>query len=144
MIGADGNNEVDEIPKMLEKIQEGYDQVVNSRFAKTSINEDAGPIDGFGNKMFTFLANVFFGGHMTDTLSSSRAITRKAWKEIKLDEFGLSSVYQMSIRGFIKKQKIVELVANERIRVGGERKMHRIPTGLKLTSRLFKELTWKE
>ena len=41
------------------------------------------------------------------------------------------------------KQKIVELDANERERVGGERKMHRIPTGLNLSFRLIKELTWK-
>jgi len=143
MFGADGNNEVEEIPKMLKKIQEGYDQVINSRFGKTSINEDAGQIDGFGNRAFTFLANILYRGHLTDTLSSSRAITNEAWKEIKLDEFGLSSVYQMSIRGLIKKQKIVELDANERERVGGERKMHRIPTGLNLLFRLIKELTWK-
>ena len=143
MFGADGNNEPEEIPKMLEKIKEGYDQVINSRFSETSINEDAGIIDGFGNKMFTFFANLFFGGHFTDTLSSSRAITKKAWKEIKLDEFGLSSVYQMSIRGLKKKQKIIELDANEPPRVGGKRKMHRIPTGLELSFRLIKELFWK-
>ena len=143
MFGADGNNEPEEIPKMLEKIKEGYDQVINSRFSKTSINEDAGIIDGFGNKMFTFFVNLFFGGHFTDTLSSSRAITKKAWKEIKLDEFGISLVYQMSIRGLKKKQKIIELDANERPRVGGERKMHRIPTGLGLSFRLIKELFWK-
>ena len=36
MFGADGNNEPEEIPKMLSKIKEGYDQVINSRFSKTS------------------------------------------------------------------------------------------------------------
>lgn len=143
MFAADGNNEPQEIPKMLEKIKEGYDQVINSRFGKTSINEDAGIIDGFGNKMFTFFVNLFFGGHFTDTLSSSRAITKKAWKEIKLDELGYSLVYQMSIRGLKKKQKIIELDANERPRVGGERKIHRISTGLELSFRLIKELFWK-
>ena len=140
MFGADGNNEPKEIPKMLEKIKEGYDQVINSRFSKTSINEDAGIIDGFGNKMFTFFVNLFFGGHFTDTLSSSRAITKKAWKEIKLDEFGSGGVYQISIRGLRKKQKIIELDANEPPRVGGKRKMHRIPTGLRLSFVIIKEL----
>ena len=43
----------------------------------------------------------------------------------------------------IKKQKIISLDANEPARIGGERKMHRIPTGVQLTRRLFKELTWK-
>ena len=143
MFGADGNNEPDEIPKIIAKMKEGYDQVIVSRFSKTSINEDAGLIDGFGNKMFTLLANALYGGHLVDALSSSRAITRKAWNEIKLDDFGMTLVYQMSIRGLIKNQKIIEIVGNERPRVGGERKMHRIPTGIKLTTRIIRELFWK-
>ena len=143
MFGADGNNEPEEIPKMLEKIKEGYDQVIISRFGKTSINEDAGVIDGFGNKMFTSITNIFFHGQFTDTLSSSRAFTKKAWDEIKFDAFGLDSVLQMSIRGLIKNQKIIEIAGNERARIGGERKMHRIPTGIKLTTRIIRELFWK-
>ena len=143
MFGADGNNEPDEIPKIIAKMKEGYDQVMVSRFSKTSINEDAGLIDGFGNKMFTFLVNVFYGGHFTDALSSSRAITRKAWNEIKLDDFGMTIVYQMSIRGLIKNHKIIEIAGNERARVGGERKMHRIPTAIKLIKLIISELFWK-
>ena len=143
MFGADGNNEPEEIPKMLEKIKEGYDQVIISRFGKTSINEDAGIIDAFGNKMFTAITNIIFRGQFTDTLSSSRAFTRKAWNEIKLDAFGLDSVLQMSIRGLIKNQKIIEIIGNERARVGGERKMHRIPTATRLTARIIRELFWK-
>jgi len=143
MFGADGNNEPEEIPKMLEKIKEGYDQVIISRFGKTSINEDAGIIDAFGNKMFTAITNIFFRGQFTDTLSSSRAFTKKAWDEIKFDAFGLDSVLQMSIRGLIKNQKIIEIVGNERARVGGERKMHRIPTATRLTARIIRELFWK-
>jgi glycosyltransferase involved in cell wall biosynthesis len=143
MFGADGNNEPNEIPKIISKMKEGYDQVIVVRFGKTSINEDAGLIDGFGNKLFTFLANIFYGGKLVDTLSSSRAITRKAWNEIRLDDFDMTLVYQMSIRGLIKKQKIADIDGNEPARIGGERKMYRIPTGLKLCSLLFRELFWK-
>ena len=143
MFGADGNNEPEEIPKILEKMKEGYDQVLISRFGKTSINEDAGIIDAFGNKMFTSITNIFFRGQLTDTLSSSRAFTKKAWDEIKFDAFGLDSVLQMSIRGLIKNQKIIEIIGNERARVGGERKMHRIPTATRLTARIIRELFWK-
>jgi glycosyltransferase involved in cell wall biosynthesis len=143
MFGADGNNEPDEIPKIVSKMKEGYDQVIVTRFSKTSVNKDAGFIDGFGNKMFTCLANAIYGGHLVDTLSSSRAITRKAWNEIKLDDFDMTLVYQMSIRGLIKKQKIADIDGNEPARVGGKRKMRRIPTAIKLTSQLISEFFWK-
>ena len=55
MFGADGNNEPEEIPRMISKMNEGYDQVIVTRFGKTSINRDAGIIDSFGNKMLHFL-----------------------------------------------------------------------------------------
>ena len=45
IFGADGSNETSEIPQLVEKGLEGFDQVTISRFGKTSINEDAGIID---------------------------------------------------------------------------------------------------
>ena len=144
MFGADGNNEPEEIPRIISKMNEGYDQVIVTRFGKTSINSDAGIIDGFGNKMFTFFANVLYGGHLTDTLSSSRAITRKAWNELKSDGFDTRLVLQMCIRGLIKKQKIIDIDGNEPARIGGERKMHRLSCGSEMISCLFRELRWKE
>ena len=140
MFGADGNNDPEEIPKMLEKIKEGYDQVINTRFGKTSGPKSTGFIDGFGNKMFTAFANILFQGDLTDTLSSSRAITKKAWGDIELDELGPSSVYQISVQGLIKKHKFFEIDANEGHRIGGERKMQRIYTGKTCITILLKGL----
>ena len=42
-----------------------------------------------------------------------------------------------------KNQKIIEIIGNERARVGGERKMHRIPTAIKLTTLIIREFFWK-
>lgn len=140
IFAPDGNHEPEEIPRLIKKIQEGYDQVILSRFAKGSINLDAGKIDTFGNKMFAFLANVFFHGRLSDVLNESRAITRKAFMELKFDAMQLDSTYQMTIRGMKKKQKIVEIVGNEGARIGGKRKVHSFFTGCLLLKRFFKEL----
>ena len=77
LFGPDGNDEPEKIPLLIEKMNEGYDQVLVTRFGKGSVNLDAGIIDSFGNKMFAFLANVFFGGYWTDTLNESRIISKK-------------------------------------------------------------------
>ena len=144
IFGSDGSNETSEIPQLVEKGLEGFDQVIISRFGKTSINEDAGMIDGFGNKMFAFMTNIFFGGKLTDSLNCSRLFTRKAISEINLSELSLCAVEQISARGLKRKQRIYEIVVNERARVGGERKMHRIPTGSTLTSMIIKEfIFWR-
>ena len=140
IFGPDGNHEVDEIPKLIEKIDEGYEQVVISRFGKGSINLDAGKIDAFGNKMFTYLTNLFFKGNLTDTLNESRIITRNAFNQLKFDAMQLDSTYQMSIRGLKLKQKYFEIIGNEGERIGGERKMRPFHTGCLLLKRLIKEI----
>ena len=140
----DGNHEPEEIPKLIVKIKEGYDQVLISRFGKGSINEDAGYFDGFGNKMFAFLTNVFFGGKWTDSLNESRIISRKAMMDIKFDALKMNSTQQMSIRGSKLNQKICEIVGNEGERIGGQRKMSPIPVGALLSKSIIKEfIFWK-
>tara|TARA_Y100000996_G_scaffold414340_1_gene404910 strand:- start:3134 stop:3802 length:669 start_codon:yes stop_codon:yes gene_type:complete len=140
----DGNHEPEEIPKLIEKIKEGYDQVLISRFGKGSINEDAGHFDGFGNKMFAFLANVLFGGVWTDSLNESRIISRKAMMDLKFDALKMNSTQQMSIRGSKLNQNICEIVGNERARIGGKRKMSPIPVGALLSKSIIKEfIFWK-
>ena len=137
--GPDGNHEIGEIPRLIEKIHEGYDQVVISRFGKTSVNLDAGPVDTFGNKMFTFLINVFFGGYLSAALILSRIITRKSMLKIKFDAEGLDSTTQMSIRAIKQYHKIIAITGNEGRRIGGIRKMEPIPVGSKLTKLILRE-----
>ena len=144
LFGPDGNDEVEKIPELIEKIKEGYDQVLVTRFGKGSVNLDAGIVDRFGNKMFAFLVNVFFGGYWTDILNESRIISRKAFNELKFDAMGMSSTQQMSIRGLKRKQKICEIIGNEGERIGGKRKMHPLSTGASLSWGIIKEfIFWK-
>ena len=139
IFGPDGNHYPEEIPQLIEKINEGYDQVVISRFGKGSVNLDATIIENFGNRMFAFLTNVFFGGHFTDSLNESRAITRQAFIDLKFDAHGMNSTEQMSIRGIKKRQKIVEIVGNEGKRLGGKKKMKAMQVGANLSAHIIKE-----
>ena len=96
------------------------------------------------NKMFVFLANAFFCGNYTDTLNESRIISRKAYEELNFNALKMDSTQQLSIRGLIKKQKIVELVGNEPARVGGKKKMRPLPVGASLSWQIIREFfVWK-
>ena len=142
--GPDGNHELEEIPILIKKFKEGYDQVLISRFGKGSINKDANFLEWFGNKMFAFLTNAFFGGNYTDTLNESRIISRKAFEELKFDALKMDSTQQMSIRGLKKKQKIFEIVGNEGERIGGKKKMKPLQVGATLSWQIIKEfIFWK-
>lgn len=135
----DGNHYVEEIPLLIKKLDEGYDQVLISRFGKGSINLDADFLERFGNKMFAFITNIFFGGTFTDTLNESRAITRDAFMELNFDAMKMDSTQQLSIRGLKKNQKIYEIIGNEGERIGGKKKMRPFQVGANLSWQILRE-----
>ena len=135
--GPDGNHEPEEIPRLIKKIDEGFDQVVVSRFTKQSeIKEPNYGFVKFGNQFFTFFVNLLFGGKLSDTMTDSRIITRKAFEELDFDVLLLDATLTMSIRGMKKKQKMTEIVGDQGRRIGGERKMKPFKTGMLLIKRL--------
>ena len=140
----DGNDEPEEIPKMINKISEGFDIVHISRFGKHSESRDAGPIDRFGNRMFTFLVNVFFGGHYSDALNGFRIIRRDVMLKLKTDAQHLNIEQQICIRAVKKDYKVFEIKGREDNRIGGQRKMKPLPTGASLSLQIIKEfIFWK-
>src|SRR6185295_9984374 len=51
----DGNCKVEQLPEIVAKLHEGYDQVVVSRYLEHAISEDDHVVSAFGNWMFTRL-----------------------------------------------------------------------------------------
>ena len=144
IFASDGNDEPEKIPQIIQKFKEGYDQVAATRFGKGSVNLDAGKIDTFGNKMFAFLVNAFFGGHLTDCLVELRIMSKKTFQELNFDEMSLIAIQQMCIRGLKKRQHIYEIIGNEGERMGGIRKMKPLPVGKALILGIIKEfIHWK-
>ena len=140
----DGNDEPEEIPKLIEKISSGFDIVHISRFVKHSDSEDADMLDRFGNRMFTFLVNVFFGGHYTDALNGFRIIKRDVMDKLKTDAQHLNIEQQICIRAAKKKLNVFEISGKEPDRIGGERKMKPLQTGASLSAQIIKEyIFWK-
>jgi len=140
----DGNDVPEDIPKLIKKAEEGHDIVHITRFGKNSINEDAGWFDTFGNNMFTFLVNVFFGGHLTDTLNGFRIIKRSILEELKTDAQYLNIEQQICIRALKKRIPIYEIDGREPKRIGGVRKMRPIEVGAQLSYQIIKEfIFWK-
>lgn len=143
----DGNHVPEDIPKLIEKIKEGYDMVSLSRFGKNSISEDASRYfyGKFGNNMFTFLVNVFFGGHYTDSLNGFRIFTRKSFEKLETTSESLIIDQETYIKALKKKLKTFEIEGNEPKRIGGKRKMKPLTTGAHLSWQIIKEyILWNK
>ena len=140
----DGNDLPEDIPKLIQKIKEGHAIAHISRFGKNSISEDAGWLDTFGNNMFTFLVNAFFGSNYTDALNGFRIIKRSIFEELKTVCEPLGIEQEISIRCAKKGYPIYEIDSKEPKRIGGERKMRPLQVGALLSYQIIKEfIFWK-
>lgn len=141
--GPDGNEDPTDTGRLLEKAAEGYDLVVASRFMKESRNEEDDQFfkwRAWANQAFTLLANLFFGGRMSDTINGYRVVKKTSFDRLNLDAEGYAIEYQMSIRAKKAKMRIAEIPTYEGNRVGGVSDAKSIPVGLNILKALIKEI----
>ena len=130
----DGNSIPELIPSLISKIKEGYDLVIVSRYLSIAKSYDDDNLSFTGNKVFTYLINLFYKGNYTDTLGGFRV-----FKKIVITEIGLGSGpkylfekmfyaytswdFLSSIRCAKRKLKVAEIPGDEPKRLGGKAKV---------------------
>lgn len=140
----DNNSLPELIPLLVEKMEEGNDLVIASRYLGNAKSEDDDVVTAFGNWMFTRLVRLFYGGAVTDSLVMYRAFRKQLFDELRLDEKKMPTLeYQMLIRCLLAGKRIAEIPGDEPKRIGGVRKMRPLYNGSCLLYRLFRELRWK-
>jgi len=141
----DGNESPEDIEKIFQLLEEGYDLVIASRFLPGARNEEDDslfPIRAWVNKIFTLIANLLWnrGKYITDTINGYRGIKKDVFKILNLDAKGFTIEYQMTIRAMKLKLKIIEIPTYEGNRIGGKTKAKSIPTGITFVKMLIKEI----
>jgi glycosyltransferase involved in cell wall biosynthesis len=69
----DGNSIPEDIPKLIEKINEGYDMVIASRYLGTTKSQDDDFASFLANRILTGLINIFFCTKYTDGIGMYKA-----------------------------------------------------------------------
>jgi glycosyltransferase involved in cell wall biosynthesis len=137
----DGNSKVEAIPQLIEKIKEGYDIVVASRYAPGARSEDDDWITGFGNWMFTRLANLLYGSRYTDLLVMYRAFRRSLPYELELSRSRHPMMeIELMLRAAKNGLRVADIPADEPARIGGVRKMRIFYNGWFVLWTILKEL----
>ena len=131
----DGNSIPEVIPVLIEKMKEGYDMVIASRYFGKARSYDDDLITAFGNWMFTGIINLLYGAHYTDAMVIYRAYKRELPYDLGLDKdegflfaekmFNTHVSWEplLSVRSAKRKLKIAEIPADEPPRIGGTRKL---------------------
>jgi len=139
----DGNEDAKDIIPLLSMLGDDCDMSIGSRFMGGGRSDDDDvplPIRGFGNKGFTMIANILWGGNLTDSINGFRAIKKQVFQDLKPDSEGFGIEYQLSIRALKKGYKIKEIPTYEGDRIGGQSTARTIPTGLYFIRLLLSEI----
>ncbi len=141
---ADGNSPPDKIPEVVNKLKQGYDFVVASRYLGGAKSYDDDFLTAKGNWIFTKLVNLLFRADYTDVLIGFRGYRKLAFDGLKMDAAGLSWSIQMPIKFAKRKLKVAEIPADEPKRIGGVRKMKPFKTGWEILKVVLREFFNKQ
>jgi glycosyltransferase involved in cell wall biosynthesis len=131
----DGNSIPELIPKLVAKINEGYDLVIASRYLRPARSTDDDLLTAFGNWLFTRTVNWLHGGCFTDVMVIFRAYRKQLVFDLELDQdrwyrtpevlFGCRISWEplLSVRAGRRQLKIAEIPGDEPPRIGGQRKL---------------------
>ena len=139
IMSPDGNSLPSAIPDLIEKMKEGYDLVIASRYLKGAKSDDDDVLTAFGNWFFTTLTNLLFGTKYTDTLVMYRAFKKEIVENLGIATRTPCWGSLMLIRATKKKLKITEIPADEPARIGGKRKMRPFVNGFYELITILKE-----
>jgi glycosyltransferase involved in cell wall biosynthesis len=152
----DGNSIPELVPACIEKMREGYDMVIVSRYAKGAKSYDDDPVTAFGNWLFTNLINLLHGGHYTDAMVIYRAYRKSLISELDLDKDASYAFEErlfktkisweplLSIRCAKRRLKCADIPGDEPAREGGERKLQVMKWGAAYMFEVFREIfVWK-
>jgi|SRR3989344_7740997 len=108
---ADGQYLAEDIPRLIKKIEEGYDLIIGSRFRFS--NKNLPFLKEVGNKAFALVFSNIIKRKITDTTSGFRAFTKNVAKEIKLiNDFTYTQ--EQIIRAYKMNYKIGEIAIKTR------------------------------
>jgi len=132
----DGNSIPELIPPLIEKMKEGYDMVIVSRYLGGAKSEDDDPLTAFGNWLLTRTVNLLFRARYTDVMVIFRAYRTRLIYDLELNQdrwyrtpeklFGCRISWEpmLSARAARRRLKLAEIPGDEPPRIGGNRKLN--------------------
>lgn len=140
MADADGTYDLQETSKFIKILKTDDADIVIGTRLKGKILPGAMPRlhRYIGNPLLTFIANILFGTRISDMHCGMRAITKKAWKKLKVTSPGMEFASEMIIKAAKSKLKIVEVPITYYPRTGTNSKLNPLKDGYRHLKLLIK------
>jgi dolichol-phosphate mannosyltransferase len=108
LMDADLSHDSKDFPKLLNKISEGYDIVVGSKYVSGGKTQDK-PFRIFVSKMFCLFTSTFLWINIKDNMSGLFAIRREVLEKIKLNPIGFKVMIEIAFKAKKLGYKIIEV-----------------------------------
>ena len=151
----DGNTVPEAVPLLIEKMEQGFDLVIGSRYLGAAKSKDDDLVTGFGNWIFRTLTNLLLRPRGSARMTDPMVMFRAHWKDLPhrlgLDRpepfVGLEKLFRtqvdwipiMSMRVIKWNLKWSEIPADEPARIGGVRKLQILKWGAVYLCQLLRE-----
>lgn len=139
IMNGDGSHNPKDLQALTEKIRQGYEYVIASRYAPGGRSDDDTIIRFIGNRILTWLTNLLHGSNVTDSLHFFTAITRSGLKKIHPTSPGFEFCIEILIRAHKAGLKFAEIPVVERARFAGKSKVNIFFAGLKILEMILRK-----
>ncbi len=123
---GDGNENPEDIPRIISYLKEGYDMVIAGRHilpgAKSDNSDDFLLLRKYVPVLFGLFINLVWKTHVKDPVNGFRGFKKASMKRMMLDAPKHEIELQSTIRAGKLKMKIKEFPTVELLRAGGKRK----------------------
>jgi glycosyltransferase involved in cell wall biosynthesis len=139
MLDADGSTDPGEIPAYVGAVLAGADFAKGSRFLQGGGTSDMSLVRNLGNRIFTAVVRILFGGHYSDLCYGYNAFRTDALNVLEPDCDGFEIETLLNVRALHKGLKVAEVPSFEYERIYGTSNLKAIPDGWRVLKTIFNE-----
>ena len=138
MVDGDDTYPADEVHKLIDGVNEGYDMVIGDRLSSTYYTENKRPFHNFGNDLVRLLINKIFNSKITDVMTGYRAFSKKFVKTVSVMSEGFQVETEMTITALEYRYNIKSIPIQYKDRPEGSfSKLNTYSDGFKVLLTLF-------
>ena len=129
IFNADGSMDPKYLKNMFNELLNNCDFVFNSRYENGGGSDDDTFLTLIGNKIFTFICNLFFSLNISDVLFTYVMGKTSAFKSLDLKRKDFRFCIELPVLAKFKKYKFVSKPSYERSRLTGRKKVNELKDG---------------
>ena len=129
IFNADGSFDPKYLKNMFNELLSNYDFVFNSRYENGGGSDDDTFLTLIGNRIFTFICNLFFRLNISDVLFTYVMGKTRSFKSLDLKRKDFRFCVELPVLAKFKKYKFISKSSYERSRLSGKKKLNEFKDG---------------